>query len=138
MRTQILSIAALGVVIALALNGGGRRAVYITPQQYTTNRKLSFAQQLIYVWAITMVKISIASFLLRLSPHRYYIRFLKLCKASLILATVCATLVILLQCQPVALAWDKSLKGSCWPASTLAVIWYTINGAEELNLPFFA
>lgn len=132
---KFISMATLGVVVAVGVNQGGRRSRFLTVEQNMTNRKLSFARQLLYLWAITILKISIALFLCRFSPHRYYRRFLKTCAVLLILTTVCATLAVLLQCQPVAFVWDKSLIGTCYDVGTLTAIWYTINGKWSSDFP---
>ena len=120
------------------MNGGGRHAKYLSADTIKKNRQLSFARQFLYLWAITILKISIALFLIRFSPNRYYRRFLKIFTGFITVTTICATLAVLLQCQPVPYVWDKSMLGTCYSADTLTAVWYAINGKKAQNRLFFS
>jgi hypothetical protein len=82
----------------------------------------------IYLWAITIVKISIALFLVRIAPNKFYKRLLWGIIAFLFVYTTVCFMTIMLQCKNLAILWDSSVKTTCWAASTLRGLSYTNAG----------
>jgi len=82
-------------------------------------------------------KISIACFLLRIARHpvqRYtlYIATTLACIVGLVLV-----FIVIFQCKPVALAWDKSLPGTCLAPHVISTALYTYSAlAVATDLTF--
>lgn len=122
---QALSVTGMGIIIPEVENGAGRHFAYLDPAKATIGLKLNFVSQPIYLWAITVVKISIALFLLRIAPTKFYKKFLVGAIAFLIVYTFACFMTIILQCTNLALLWDRTAKGTCWTATTLRALSYT-------------
>lgn len=75
-HSQALSITGFCIVVPEIQYGAGRHFAYLKPERASIGLKLNFITQPIYLWAITVVKISIAFFLLRIAPPKPYRRFL--------------------------------------------------------------
>lgn len=122
---MMLSITGMGIIIPEVMNGAGRHFAYLDPATATVGLKLNFVTQPIYLWAITTVKVSIALFLLRIAPNKFYKRFLVGVITFLIVYTFVCFMTIILQCTNLALLWDSSAKGTCWTVTTLRALSYT-------------
>jgi hypothetical protein len=118
----------MGVIIPEVMNGAGRHIAYLDPAKASVGLKLNFVTQPIYLWAITIVKISIALFLVRIAPNKFYKRLLWGIIAFLFVYTTVCFMTIMLQCKNLAILWDSSVKTTCWAASTLRGLSYTNAG----------
>jgi len=74
-----MAAATLGLYIAQVPNGLGKHldVIKLNPQKYEQLLKLRYAHQIICGPAVTVVKISIAFFLLRFATKKSYIWFLR-------------------------------------------------------------
>ncbi|CZR50150.1 related to integral membrane protein [Phialocephala subalpina] len=134
-RIWALSLTGMGIIIPEVLNGAGRHIVYLDPVKATTGLKLNFATQPIYLWAITIVKVSIALFLQRIAPNKIYKRWLWGIIVFLIAYTFACFLTIILQCTNLAVLWDPTTKATCWTPKTLRSLSYvnsSLNIATDL------
>lgn len=125
----------MGIIIPEVQNGAGRHIVYLEPATASKGLKLNFATQPIYLWAITVVKVSIALFLLRISPARFYKRLLIGIIAFLIIYTFICFLTIMLQCKNLAILWDSTVKTTCWTGSTIRGLSYLNTGQYHTSIP---
>ena len=121
---QGLSLTGLGIIIPEVQNGAGRHVAYLDPDKVVTGLKLNFASQPIYLWAITVVKISIAFFLLRIAPNKFYTKGLWAMIIFLTTYTTVCFMTIMLQCTNVAILWDPAIKATCWRPETLRFLSY--------------
>ena len=115
----------MGILIPEVRNGAGRHSAHLDPAKATIGLKLNFITQPIYLWAITTVKTSIALFLLRIAPNKFYKKLLWGIIAFLIIYTAVCFMTIVLQCKNLAVLWDFGVKTTCWTATTLRALGYT-------------
>jgi len=81
--------------------------------------------QPIYLFAVTMVNISTALFLMRITPSRHYRRFLWSLITILVSSTTIIFVATLLQCKPLNVVHEKDFeKGQCFPPATLRSLSY--------------
>lgn len=73
---QAMFIAGFCIVIPEVHYGAGRHFAYLQPERVSVGLKLNFITQPIYLWANTLVKISIAFSFLRIVPSTSYRHFL--------------------------------------------------------------
>ena len=134
-KPKALSLSGMGIIIPEVQNGAGRHITYLEPATAERGLKLNFATQPIYLWAITVVKVSIALFLLRISPSRFYTRMLNGIIAFLIIYTFICFLTIILQCKNLAVLWDTTVKTTCWTISTVQGLSYLNTGLYYTPVP---
>ncbi|MCJ1363414.1 hypothetical protein MMC16_002521 [Acarospora aff. strigata] len=120
-----LSITGFCVVIPEIRYGAGRHFAYLEPAKASIGLKLNFITQPIYLWAISVVKISIACFLLRIAPSESYRRFLWGSIIFLVVYTTACFLTIMLQCRPMNILWDgPTVKAVCFTPTVLRTMSY--------------
>ena len=130
---KALSIAGFCIVIPEVQYGAGRHYAYLQPARASLGLKLNFITQPIYLWAITVVKVSIAFFLLRIAPSKSYRRFLYGSIVFLIVYTFACFLTILCQCRPLNILWDgPAVKAVCFTPTTLRTLSY-VNVCEYIE-----
>lgn len=131
-----MSLVGIGLVIPEVMNGAGRHIAYLEPATAKLGLQLNFITQPLYLWAITVVKCSIALFLLRIAPTKFYRRLLWGTIIFLIVYTFAAFLTIILQCTNLAIQWDPTVKAKCWTPTTLRSLSYTSSGGLQLRKSF--
>lgn len=114
----------MGIIIPEVAHGAGQHIAYLEPGKSMIGLKLNFATQPIYLWAITLVKVSIALFLLRIAPRKFYTKFLWAVIAFLIVYTTACFMTIMLQCENLAILWDSTVETTCWEPTTLRALSY--------------
>jgi len=118
----------MALIIPETYYGAGRHLKYLEPAVATMGLKLNFATQPIFLWAVTAVKVSIAFFLMRIAPNRFYRRTLCGIIAFLIIYTTACFITLILQCTNLALLWSPDAKGTCWHPTTLKALGYLNSG----------
>ncbi|MCJ1476866.1 hypothetical protein MMC13_005535 [Lambiella insularis] len=112
--------AVLGITIGMALvivqvsYGFGRHKYYLTSHQLQEFQKYSFGEWLQTFWTLGFTKISICLFLLRITISKAFIRPLQAAIVILVLSNIILTVLWIVQCNPVALAWDLTQQGTCF------------------------
>lgn len=76
--------------------------------------RLDWVGQAFVIPALTIGKISIAFFILRLSNTRWHNWFLQTINVTLIIINVPLIILTFAQCKPAALLWDPTMHGVCW------------------------
>ena len=95
--------------------GFGRHIQYLTPYQIQEFHKYTYGEWIQTFATLMFTKISICLFLLRIAIHKTFIRPLQALILFLILSNVILTLLWILQCRPVAQAWDtQDYNGFCF------------------------
>lgn len=94
--------------------GFGRHKVSLTPLQIQEFQKYTFGEWIQTFATLMWTKVSICLFLLRIPVQKYFIRPLQAALVILILSNVVLTILWIVQCQPVAAAWDDSIEGKCF------------------------
>lgn len=115
-------------IIGQVQYGAGRHAAYLDPAVNTMGLKWNFAGQVIYMWAIPAVKISVGFFLLRIAPNKTYRRILQGVMVFTIAYTFVCFITLLLQCKNLAILWDGTVRTTCWSQSTLQGLSYASSG----------
>lgn len=117
--------ATLGIIIGTALvvvqlhYGFGRHKIFLTKWQYIEFQKYSYGEWIQTFQTLLFTKISICFFLLRIPVKKYFIRPIQVAIVILIVSNIILTLVWILQCNPIASAWNKQTPGTCFTDAQL-------------------
>ncbi|KAL7655750.1 hypothetical protein ACMYSQ_004893 [Aspergillus niger] len=133
-------LCAVGVLVCFVLeaqHGVGRFSKDITDEDEQVLSKLVYYHSLIVMVGLSLVKISLAVFLRRFSSSL-------LSKALvgsiifLVAFTIACGLTLILQCIPVAAAWDTSLRphARCFDSDTYTAIGLWNSSKFEMTLPY--
>ncbi|KAL9607896.1 MAG: hypothetical protein Q9167_007234 [Letrouitia subvulpina] len=118
--------------------GIGRHVYYLDHPSAVYATKLDWLCQAFVITALTIGKVSVAFFILRLSNTRWHFYFLHTINITLLLINVPLIIWTYAQCKPTALLWDLTLPGRCQDPkmqgsfaifqgydATSLMIWYT-------------
>ena len=94
--------------------GFGRHKVFLTPHQLQEFQKYTFGEWIQTFATLMWTKVSICLFLLRIPVQKHFIRPLQVALVMLILSNVVLTILWIVQCRPVAAAWDDSIDAKCF------------------------
>ncbi|KAF2825008.1 hypothetical protein CC86DRAFT_468265 [Ophiobolus disseminans] len=112
------SLAGLGgwiCFIVQGYHGLGRHTKIISSGDLIAFDRIGFFMSLLSaLTALSLLKISIALFLLRLSKSKWYSRSLWALIGLICVYSVGALLTFLLRCSPVPRYWDKGINGTCY------------------------
>ncbi|KAL6714046.1 hypothetical protein ACLMJK_008540 [Lecanora helva] len=117
--------ATFGVIIGTGLDcvlvhyGTGRHKYYLKDWEYIENQKYSYGEWIQTFQTLMFTKISICFFLLRIPVKKYFIRPIQVAIVALIVSNIVLTLLWILQCNPVARAWNKQTPGTCFTDAQL-------------------
>lgn len=106
--------------------------MYVPPAVATVGLKINFVSQVIYLWAIPAVKMSIGFFLLRIAPNKVYRRMLQGVMAFTMVYTLFCFVTLLIQCTNLAILWDPTVRATCWSKQTLQTLSYA-NSSESFG-----
>lgn len=110
---------------------GGRHIRYITMSQLETAGQLGFIAMVLWVWALTALKVSVALMLLRIKQTPSWKKGVWCLIIFLIFVGIGSTLAQLLQCLPVSANWDVYLRMSgsnCWTPEKQENVTYLVSG----------
>jgi hypothetical protein len=100
---------------------------YIDPQDQLYVGAIFYASEILWLWAVTFVKISVALLLLRIK--RDWLWGMLFLAALQIIIAIASTVVRLLGCTPVAAAWDPTLPNiRCWRQEDIIISVYVLSG----------
>ncbi|KAF2024509.1 hypothetical protein EK21DRAFT_94032 [Setomelanomma holmii] len=139
MLAAVLSATCFSLFVTLTQHGVGHHAEYFTfvhPEYMSVFFKVVWWYAWIVVVAYTSIKLSIACFLLRLADHRRHWRWVLYTIMTLttggtvvlVLFTIGSVLSLILQCKPVAAAWDFTLRPPTGTATCYSVTTYRNTG----------
>jgi hypothetical protein len=106
-------------VILEVHHGGGHHAADLTPYQRMMSQKYQFISQPMFLWTICIIKLSIATFLLRISPPEGYRRAVLGVAIVLGVYTFACFITIMFQCQPISMSWGATMDGKCYNGDTM-------------------
>ena len=101
--------------------GGGRHAYYLSREQNTAQIKWSVLEQIPFIVATTLTKVSICLMIIHITNNKKLVRFLGVLVFLLASINAACLVGLLTQCRPLVAFWDYSVKGQCWNHSTLVV-----------------
>lgn len=108
-----------GLVIVQVHYGFGRHKYYLTKWQYIEAQKYSYGEWLQTFATLMFTKISICCLLLRITIHKAFIRPIQVLIASLIVSNLVLTVLWIVQCRPLAAAWNTMIQGTCFSQGQL-------------------
>ncbi|EOD44827.1 hypothetical protein UCRNP2_8462 [Neofusicoccum parvum UCRNP2] len=122
--------------LSAAWNGIGTKDAHLTGgvAQQTRALKDFFLFEISYCVTVLLVKLSIAMTLMRIAGGKPLYQWIirgTIALFSTVIVMVC--LYILLECQPIQYAWDKSLDGKCKPAKILTAMSFTLSSTNILT-----
>lgn len=122
---QGLTPAQLGITIGTALvivqvdYGFGRHKYYLSKHQFREFQKYSYGEWMQTFATLMFTKISICLFLLRITISKAFIRPLWALITILILSNIILTILWIVQCRPLAGAWNTEIQGTCFTKGQL-------------------
>ncbi|KLU85298.1 integral membrane protein [Magnaporthiopsis poae ATCC 64411] len=134
------------ICILLALKyGAGKHRDDVDPDNYSAALKLIYASELLYVFTVCVVKISVGFFLLRISARTAHVYTIRALMVLTFLYGTAYFFILAFQCLPVSAFWAKSprVEGKCLNHGLMLGLTY---GASCVNavadwafgvLPFF-
>ena len=88
--------------------------MFLTPHLIQEFKKYTFGEWIQTFATLMWTKVSICLFLLRIPVQPHFIRPLQAALVILILSNVMLTILWIVQCRPVAAAWNDSIYGKCF------------------------
>lgn len=116
---QALSLLTLGLIWAGVYHGTGRHGKYIDPKVLKEGLKLNLINQPFLNTSLGLVKISICLSFLRFAPSIAWRRFVVGLMIFITACTILGSFTILLQCIPLSVLWDPTVKAKCMKPATL-------------------
>ncbi|KAL8367065.1 hypothetical protein RB599_010926, partial [Gaeumannomyces hyphopodioides] len=115
------------ITVPMVHRGAGRHIEYIPPADLSAALHINFATQPSSLITLGIAKLSVGTFLLRVSPSRLYTWLIWILLGVTVLLTGAGTLQILLQCRPMEFSWNKALPGGgqCIPGDVIVSAAYT-------------
>ncbi|KAL8404637.1 hypothetical protein RB594_009480 [Gaeumannomyces avenae] len=107
----VMLVALVAIHFPMVQKGAGRHMEYIPPADLPDALHINFASQPMSLITLGIVKLSVGTFLLRVSPSRFYTRFIWTLLGVTVALTVAGTLQIMLHCRPLEFVWNKALPG---------------------------
>lgn len=122
----------MAIAIAASVHGWGKPAAYFSPSNLKTTLQLQFALQTVWLFAYTLVRLSVACSLLRFGTDRlwrwplYFIIGLQ--------STISASYVVIQfgQCTPVSSNWENVPDVKCWDFGPIINYGWAVAGMFSL------
>ncbi|KAK8091707.1 hypothetical protein PG997_002068 [Apiospora hydei] len=121
-----LLFAEMMIIVPEVHYGAGRHFQYIQPPEHVAiGLHLNFATQPMCLVALTLTKVSVGVFLVRLVPTKNYRVFIHAIIAFTVLSSTAGFLTVFFQCRPLSFNWDNTVPGGkCIPARDLKIATY--------------
>lgn len=116
---------------------GGHHIEYVTLSSLERVSQLSFISMVLWIWALTALKVSVALMLLRIKQSPRWKKGIWGLIIVLIVVGIGSTLAQALQCLPIKANWDFILKTSgrsCWTEQKQEMVTYSMSGGSLLLL----
>lgn len=105
--------------------GNGRHRWYLAEEDYINNNMLGWVAQILLFASISLLKVSIMLFLLRIKDSRALKYCLSALIAGLVITNFGCIVILLAECDPVEAYWTG--EGKCWDARIrIYSIYFTI------------
>lgn len=93
--------------------GLGKHIWNIPPLNVILLRKIYYTVQIFYVFIISLAKVSILCFYLRVIPGDRFARIAKICIVWMMCHFFGFLMAVVLECVPISAVWDTDIKGRC-------------------------
>jgi hypothetical protein len=118
------------------IHGWGHHSAYVAKEDQILVFKSSFAQQVIWIFAIALVRMSIALSLLRLSNDRIWKWTLWAIIAVQIITYFGHMLFQFFNCKPLRASWEPVYDIRCWPRKYVLIFGWVANGKFVPSIVF--
>jgi hypothetical protein len=125
------------VQVAVVSYTGGRHTMYISHDKLVLAAKVGFLGVPMWVWSMTVLKISVALMLLRIKETRKWRIGIWSLIAALAALGFGSTMAMMLQCRPIQANWNVFFRlkpGVCWSAETQEAVTFTTSGVYFFSL----
>ncbi|KAF2439100.1 hypothetical protein P171DRAFT_370495 [Karstenula rhodostoma CBS 690.94] len=129
----ILCVVDFFLSLTASLHGWGHHSHYVTPHDITLVMKVNFVQQVVWIAAIALTRLSIALSLLRLSHDRYWKLTLWSIIAIQMLTYFGHMLFQFANCTPLRASWEPVYDVRCWPRKYVLIFGWVANTLLVLN-----
>ncbi|KAK8022568.1 hypothetical protein PG993_013335 [Apiospora rasikravindrae] len=121
-----LLFAEMMIIVPEVHYGAGRHFQYIQPPEHIAiGLHLNFTTQPMCLVALTLTKVSVGVFLVRLAPTKNYRILIHAIIAFTVLSSTAGFLTVFFQCRPLSFNWDNTTPGGkCIPARDLKIATY--------------
>ncbi|KAF2732679.1 hypothetical protein EJ04DRAFT_496567 [Polyplosphaeria fusca] len=125
---ELLSLTNISLSYAAVSRGWGKPIATLTPADLTQNLKLQFAVQTTWILTLCLVRISVATSLLRFFPSLLW--RLPLYTIIVLQSLISASYIVIqfAQCSPVSAAWEHVPDVKCWPVQPIINYGWAIAG----------
>lgn len=103
----------MALVIVEIRYGFGRHKSYLSQHQLQEFQKYSYGEWMQTFATLMFTKVSVCLLILRITISEAFIRPLQALIAFLVLSNVILTVLWIVQCIPLARAWDTTIQGTC-------------------------
>jgi hypothetical protein len=135
--SRILKLLILGynTAVFVSVNRGyGKHVDELTPEQYSSAVKAEVISQVLAISSFPSGKASIAVLLLRLFPGKKLRWFLWFFVVGNAIFFYIDALLVLIQCQPIAFQWTRSIQGgTCWSPRVVIDWGFLTGGKSEIS-----
>jgi hypothetical protein len=116
-------------------HGVGRHAAYVKIEDVIIVLKIGFAGQILWIWSLTFIKLSVTLSLIRITPSKRWQAVLYCFVGFLVASALLFVVLQLIQCQPISGSWNPGPGTKCWSRDSLALSGYISGGmvAPVLN-----
>lgn len=123
--SQVLAICMFALLVRNYAVTGGRHSFFLSMEQLTEGLRLSFAMMFLWVWAVSLTKMSILLMLLRVKQTTLWVRGITGLIVFVLLVGIGITICQLLQCSPPKANWEVMLALThCWNAEKVLRVNY--------------
>ncbi|KAL5385073.1 hypothetical protein DPSP01_004884 [Paraphaeosphaeria sporulosa] len=129
----ILCVVDFFLSLIASLHGWGHHSAYVTAADVTMVMKVNFVQQVVWIAAIALTRLSIALSLLRLSHDRYWRLILWSIIAIQMVTYAGHMLFQFANCAPLRASWEPVYDVRCWPRKYVLVFGWVANSLLVLN-----
>ena len=137
---MVFTTACYGITLTIAIITGGRHTVYVKLDAVLRNAKIAFVFVLVWIWSVTMIKISVCCMLWRVKSYsRSWSIGLWTLNGLLFAVAVAVTITHMLMCRPIQANWDLEMilkPGYCWSVELFVDFTYGYSGALRRHLCF--
>jgi hypothetical protein len=127
--SQALSIINWALLTDGLVSTGGRHVMYVSMPALSKYIRVGFYSQLILVWVMTWIKVSVALLFLRIEQSKSWRIGIWSLIGVVFSVAIAATIYQLLQCRPISANWDiLGQNKDCWKPDQLKNIIYAVSG----------
>jgi hypothetical protein len=117
------------------IDTGGKHTWYISMSSLQRSAKLGFVALPVWIWSITLIKISVFAMMHRIKDTRRWKIGVWACIIVVLIIGILSTLAQFLQCRPLEANWNlrlKKVQGLCWSLRIQMNVIYIMTGESTL------